>query len=353
MNKANIIEALKSIKYPGLSRDIISFGMVRDVNVSGDNVTVHLSVTTADQNVPGKIKNEVKNLLLSMGGINRADVQMDVQAPKSPDSRTEGSPFNQRQIPGVKSIVAVASGKGGVGKSTFSVNLACALEQTLSDMGNPEKVGIMDCDIYGPSVPLMIGLSGRPDVSDNKIMPLKNFGVSVMSMGLLVDEDAPVIWRGPMVAKAIQQFIDHVAWGELDVLIVDLPPGTGDAQLSLVQNLPLNGAIIVTTPQIASVNVAQRGARMFDQVNVPVLGVAENMSYLIDTSSGQKQYLFGQGGGQRTARHLQTDLLGQVPLDSSISIGGDNGIPVVISNPDDVSAQVFRSIADDILKKLS
>ena len=211
----------------------------------------------------------------------------------------------------------------------------------------------MDCDVYGPSVPLLIGASGRPEiVKDDKIEPLESFGVKTISMGFLVDEDSPVVWRGPMVMKTIQQFAHNVAWGKLDLMLIDLPPGTGDAQLSLAQVVPLNGVIVVTTPQKAAVDVARRGARMFEKVNVPLLGVVENMSYLADEETGNKRYLFGKGGGPTTAEALETPFLGELPLDERIRLGGDNGIPVVISNPDGSTASSFRSIAEKVWEGL-
>ena len=230
------------------------------------------------------------------------------------------------------------------------------LAQNLSGRGRPGRVGLMDCDIYGPSVPLMMGLDGRPEVEGDgaqaMLIPMERHGVKVMSMGFLVDDNTPVVWRGPMIMKTIQQFVQNVKWGELDVLLVDLPPGTGDAQLSLVQTLPLDGAIIVTTPQPAATNVARKGGLMFQKVNVPLIGVAENMSFFLDPS-GMKHELFGSGGGILTAEKLGTVLLGQVPLISEIREGGDTGTPIVVKSPESVAARTFREIADGLLGRLN
>src|ERR1700710_2811935 len=283
----SIKEALKQVKYPGFSRDIVSFGLVRSAAFVDGTAKVSIAITTSDPKVPMMLKADVEKCLRAVPGVTDVIIELAVSAAKAPPQPGQATVGGGKTPAGLKHSVAIASGKGGVGKSTFAVNLACALAQLLEKEGRPGKVGLMDCDIYGPSVPLMMGLTGRPEIDGESLVPLERYGVKVMSMGFLVDENTPVVWRGPMIMKTIQQFVQNVKWGELDVLIVDLPPGTGDAQLSLVQTLPLDGAVLVTTPQPAATNVARKGGLMFQKVNVPLLGVAENMSWFIDPAGGR------------------------------------------------------------------
>lgn len=353
MDTDSIKEALKTVKFPGFSRDIVSFGLIRDVELNDGNALIGIEITTADDSVPEQIAADIKATISGLDGISDVKVRMEISRPQqqpSPAGGSNATPTNSAAMQKVKYAVAVASGKGGVGKSTVTVNLACALQRLLEAQGKP-GVGVMDCDIYGPSVPLMLGASGRPEIENELIVPVENFGVSTMSMGFLVDDDTPVVWRGPMIMKTIQQFAQNVNWGELEILVVDLPPGTGDAQLSLVQTIPLDGAVIVTTPQPAAFNVARRGARMFEKVSVPLLGVVENMSYL-EGPDGSRQALFGEGGGAETAKSLETGLLGNVPIDPSIRIGCDKGIPIVVSDPESHAAQEFFRIAQQVLDQL-
>lgn len=358
MTNDQIQEQLKHVKYPGFSRDIVSFGLVRSAGFFDGTAKVSLAITSSDPKVPLQIKTDVEKCLRALDGVKEVIVEISV-APAKAAVRSAGATGNLAGNAGaakaIRHAVAIASGKGGVGKSTFAVNLACGLAQVLASHGRTGRVGLLDCDIYGPSVPLMMGIQGRPEVEgdgqDAMLIPMERHGVKVMSMGFLVDDNTPVVWRGPMIMKTVQQFVQNVKWGELDVLLVDLPPGTGDAQLSLVQTLPLDGAVIVTTPQPAATNVARKGGLMFQKVNVPLLGVAENMSYFIDPA-GQRHALFGSGGGVATAEKLGTSLLGQVPLLPEIREGGDAGEPVVVTAPESQAGTVFREIADALLQRL-
>jgi ATP-binding protein involved in chromosome partitioning len=266
----------------------------------------------------------------------------------APPAAAPQSPWAQQQkVPGIQRIVAVASGKGGVGKSTVSVNLACALQHLGA------RIGLLDCDIYGPTIPLMMGVHERPTISaEEKMVPPANYGVKLMSMGFLVEGDQPVIWRGPMIMKTIQQFFSAVEWGDLDILLVDLPPGTGDAQLSLCQTVPLDGGVIVTTPQEASLGVVRKGMAMFQKVNVPILGIVENMSYFT-TPAGERVEIFGHGGGQAEAARQKVPFLGEVPLFTEIREGGDRGVPVVVSAPDRPEGQAFIKVAEALRRQLA
>lgn len=332
-----ILDALREVKYPGYSRDIVSFGLVKDIAAAHGAVNVLLQLTSPNPAAAEQIKSETERVLKSLPGVTQASVQ--VQTPAA--NPGAGDPFaGQARVPGVRRVIAIASGKGGVGKSTCAANLACALQQAGS------SVGLLDCDIYGPSIPLMMGAHERPTVSPmEQLVPPVAHRVKVMSIGLLLTDDQPVIWRGPMITKTIQQFLHAVAWGELDFLLVDLPPGTGDAQLSLCQTVPLDGGVIVTTPQEASLGVVRKGVAMFQKVNVPILGIVENMSYFT-APNGERVEIFGHGGGRREAARQNVPFLGEVPIFTEIREGGDSGTPIVVSTPNHPAGKAFMGIAE-------
>src|ERR1017187_9268925 len=342
LSQEEIQNALKAVKYPGYSRDIVSFGLVKEISAANGAVSVVLQLTSPNPEAAQQIKLESERVLKNLPGVNHVHVEVRQPAAGS----APASPFaNQNKVSGVKRIIAVASGKGGVGKSTCSVNLACAL----THLG--AKVGLLDCDIYGPSIPLMMGVHEKPTVSaESRLVPPVAHGVKVMSIGLLLDNDQPVIWRGPMIAKTIDQFLKAVEWGDLAFLLVDLPPGTGDAQLSLCQTVALDGGVIVTTPQEASLGVVRKGIEMFRKVNVPILGIVENMSYLI-TPNGDRMEIFGHGGGKAEAARQKIPFLGEVPLFTAIREGGDRGTPIVASAPGHAASRVFIQIAGTLQKR--
>jgi ATP-binding protein involved in chromosome partitioning len=344
VTEAQVREALKKVKFPGLSRDIVSFGFVRSVAVNDGKVTVEIVMTTANAAAGEAVEREARAVLEALAGVGEVVIDCQVHAPQT-------APAVQAPrdvLPGVRRKIAVASGKGGVGKSTVAANLALALRQ----MGS--TVGLLDADIYGPSQQLMMGCTDKPMVSpEEKILPVDGHGVKVMSLGFLMDSDTPVIWRGPMVMKALQQFIEDVDWGTLDFLIVDLPPGTGDAQLTMTQQVPLDGAVIVTTPQDVALIDARKGLAMFRKVNVPVLGVIENMSMFVCPHCGKASEIFKHGGGRKTAEQLGVPFLGDIPIDPAIVVGGDAGTPIVASHPSSAAAQAFAAVAAEIVRQVA
>jgi ATP-binding protein involved in chromosome partitioning len=344
LSQDSVLEALKAVKYPGFSRDIVSFGLVREISVADGVVSVGLQLTSANPDAARQIKAEAEQVLKRLPGVKQ--VTVEVRQPAGGPGAAGGMSANQTRVPGVKRVIAVASGKGGVGKSTCSANLACAFQHLGA------KVGLLDCDIYGPSIPLMMGVSERPTVSAREqLVPPVAHGVKVMSIGLLLDDDQPVIWRGPMISKTIQQFLLAVEWGDLDWLLIDLPPGTGDAQLSLCQTVPLDGGVIITTPQEASLGVVRKGIAMFKKVNVPILGLVENMSYFT-TPAGERVEIFGHGGGRAEAARQNAPFLGEVPIFTEIREAGDRGTPVVVSAPNHPAGKAFIQIAERLRQAL-
>ena len=345
LNEEVVINALKGVKYPGYSRDIVSFGLVKDVAAGNGAVTLVVQLTGGNPQVAQQIKADCETTLRVLPEVQRVfvDVKLPAGQPAAAGANTWAQ---QNKLPGIKRVVAVASGKGGVGKSTVSVNLACALRHLGA------QVGLLDCDIYGPSIPLMMGINEKPTISpEEKLVPPAHHGVKLMSMGFLLEGDQPVIWRGPMIMKTIQQFVTQVAWGQLDYLLVDLPPGTGDAQLSLCQTVPLDGGVIVTTPQEASLGVVRKGIAMFEKVNVPILGIVENMSYFT-APNGERIEIFGHGGGRAEAERQKLPFLGEIPIYTEIRLGGDSGVPVAVSHPDQPFGQAFGRIAESLRQRL-
>jgi len=343
ISEEQVTNALKSVKYPGFTRDIVSFGLLKSVHIDDGEVKVQLALATNDPSVPAAIKNDAESALRGIKGVRSAKVLIDIHAPPA----GAGAGMGAMRIPGIKHVFAVASGKGGVGKSTVAANLAVALEQTGA------RVGLCDCDIYGPSISLMFGTRERPTATEeNKIVPIEQYGLRLMSMGFLLDDTSPAILRGPMVTRYTQQFLRQVEWGELDYLVLDLPPGTGDIQLTIVQTVALSGAIIVTTPQEVALIDARKAATMFDKVNVPVLGLIENMSYFMSPSDGKRYDIFGSGGGEREARRLRVPLLGQIPIDIATREAGDRGIPVVNEDRQSPVSTEFKRIAEGLRKLL-
>ena len=337
------MNALKSVKYPGFTRDIVSFGLVKSVSIDNGEVKVQIALATNDPNVPATIKNDAEKVLRAINGVRSATVLIDIQAPPG----GAGAGMGAARIPGIRHVIAVASGKGGVGKSTVAANLAVALQQTGA------RVGLCDCDIYGPSISLMFGTRERPTATEeNKIVPIEQYGLRLMSMGFLLDDTSPAILRGPMVTRYTQQFLRQVEWGDLDYLVLDLPPGTGDIQLTIVQTVALSGAIIVTTPQEVALIDARKAATMFDKVNVPVLGLVENMSYFVSPSDAKRYDIFGSGGGEREAKRLRVPLLGQIPIDVATREAGDRGMPIVGEDRQSPVTAEFKKVAESLRKIL-
>jgi ATP-binding protein involved in chromosome partitioning len=340
-----VIDALKKVKFPGLSRDIVSFNFVHDVALDGGNVSFTIRFQSENPQVGQQLAREADAAVRAIPGVTNVRISIDVAPRQQPAAMGGG----KEVLPEVKYKIAVASGKGGVGKSTVSTNLALSLRA----LGY--TVGLLDADIYGPSQQMMLGIHGNPtiDETDEKIIPMENHGIKTMSLGLITDADTPVIWRGPMVMKALDQFLTDVRWGALDFMVIDLPPGTGDAQLTLTQRVPLTGAVVVTTPQDVALIDARKGLAMFRKVNVPVLGIVENMSYFICRHCGEREEIFGHGGGKRTAEMLGVPFLGEVPIDPKVVIGGDSGQPIVVAEPDSVAAGAFREIARQIVEQIT
>jgi ATP-binding protein involved in chromosome partitioning len=341
VTREQVLEALRSVKDPDLHKDIVSLNFVKEVRIQDGEVDFTIELTTPACPVRDEMKAEAEQKVAALPGVNAARAKMTA------DVRARGG-FGRQAVPGIRNILAVGAGKGGVGKSTTSVNLALAL------LRKGARVGLMDADVYGPNLPQMLGVTDPPEVTDEKKMiPVVAHGLKVISMGMLIPPDQPVIWRGPMLHGAVQQFMRDVAWGELDYLVIDLPPGTGDVALSLSQSVALAGAVLVTTPQGVSVSDVRKAVQMFRQLNIPILGVVENMSYFVCGHCGQRTDIFGQGGGQGMARDMGIPFLGEVPIDTRVRLGGDEGQPIVVAAPDAPAAQAFEAVAGKVAAQIS
>lgn len=339
----SVREKLGEVNYPGFSRDIVSFGLVKEILIDGTDVTVKISLATRDPNVPRQIHEATEAALSALEGAGKISVDFDIQDP--PDPVTGGDPAaGQSSIPGVKRIIAVASGKGGVGKSTVATNLAIALSK------RGARVGLCDCDLYGPSVALMLGAEDEQPMAteQNEIVPIEAHGIKAISMGFLLSEDSPVIVRGPLATRYTQQFLRQCLWGELDYLILDLPPGTGDIQLTIVQTVSVDAAVIVTTPQEVALIDARKAIGMFAKVNVPVAGIVENMAWF-ECDAGKKYYIFGKGGGAKEAEKRGVPLLAEIPLDPQTRDRADAGQPVALEDPgENAISAAFAELAKSL-----
>jgi len=334
-----VLKALRQVFDPDLGKDIVSAGMVKDVRIEEGEVSFTIELTTPACPLRSEFEQQARRVVQALRGVTEVRVNMS-------SSTAAHRPQEKRLPDGVKNVIAVGSGKGGVGKSTVAVNLAVALAKSGAE------VGLLDSDVYGPDVPKMMGLHGRPRVEDKKLVPMESCGVRVMSLGFLVEEETPVIWRGPLVGSIIKQFLEDVRWGQLDYLVVDLPPGTGDAQLSLVQLVPVTGVVVVTTPQDVALHDAVKALRMFEKVNVPVLGIVENMSYFVCPHCGQRSEIFSHGGARQAAQRLGVAFLGEVPLDGAIREGGDLGTPSAAEDNSPLSS-AFGKIAGAVASQVS
>jgi len=342
ITEQDVLQALSQIQDPDLHKNIVALGFIKDLRIEGGAVSFRIVLTTPACPVKAEMESAARDLVSAIPGVTSVNVTMDAEVPKG---RGLGEKVT---VEGVRNIIAVSSGKGGVGKSTVAVNVAVSLAL------NGARVGLMDADVYGPNVPIMMGASdARPEVRVNKLVPIEAYGVRLMSMALLQPGDKPLIVRGPILHGLVKQFLSDVIWGELDYLIVDMPPGTGDVQLSLAQLVPVQGAVLVTTPQEVAVADVRRALRMFETVAVPVLGIVENMSYFIAPDTGNRYNIFGEGGGRKLAAMYGVPFLGAIPLGLEVREGGDRGVPVVVSQPDSPQSLAFHQVAEEVARQVS
>lgn len=342
LSQERILNALRPVAEPATGRGLVELRLIPEVTISGHDVRLTIELLSPIQTTRDKIERDVRAALGTIGGVNQVAIDWRTKVRASGGGRSDAQP-----IKGVKNTIAVASGKGGVGKSTVAANLAVSLARAGA------KVGLLDADVYGPSVPLMMGASEKPLMRDNKIVPLEAHGVRIMSIGFILDPTKALIWRGPLVAQLINQFLNDVHWGDLDYLVLDLPPGTGDVQLTLVQKIPISGAVIVTTPQEVALADAVKGLKMFQEVKTPILGIVENMSGFICPNCETVHPIFGEGGGQRTADEHGVELLGQIPIEPAVRAGGDTGAPIVATAPESGTGQAFAHLAERVATQLA
>ena len=340
VNQEQVLDALRVVIDPDLHRDIVSLGFIQELKVHDNRVSFHVQLTTPACPVKDELRQQAEDAVRSLPDVEAVEVTMTAQV------RSHG-PVGQTMLPGVKNIIPVGSGKGGVGKSTVSANLAVALAKTGA------QVGLMDADVYGPSIPTILGITERPQPGGRGMLPVMAHGVKVISAGFFVKPDQAVVWRGPMLAKMIEQFLGQVEWGELDYLIVDLPPGTGDVQLTLCQKIPLTGAVIVTTPQPVAVNIAEKAIIMFKQLKCPLLGVIENMSYFESRQTGEREYIFGSGGAERISEKWEIPVLSKIPLATTVRETSDGGRPIVLEDPESPAAIAFTYAAKNLAARIS
>jgi ATP-binding protein involved in chromosome partitioning len=337
-----VLDALKVVRDPDLQRDIVSLGFIKEMKIDGGRVAFTIELTTPACPVKEQMRDQARAAVMQVPGVSTVEVQMTAKVRQAAAGDGTRVP-----LPGIKNVIAVGAGKGGVGKTTLAVNVAIALARCGS------KVGVIDADIYGPNVPIMLGLSTQLTTDGQKIVPAEKYGLQVISMGFLTADDAPIIWRGPMLHGALQQFFREVRWVDLDYLVVDLPPGTGDIALSLSQTIPVAGAIVVTTPQKVSLADSRRAVAMYKKLNIPPLGIVENMSYFVCPNCREEADIFGRGGGEQMAADLNVPFLGRIPIYQPIREGSDTGVPLVIQEPDSPAALAFMSVAERAAAQVS
>ncbi len=342
-----VLEALRGVQDPDLGKDIVSLGLVKDLTIRGGAVSFSLAFTTQPAMAKAQIHSQSRKVVAGLPGVSDVQVAMGARAQAAARPGQAAEPPRQDLIPDVKHTIAVSSGKGGVGKSTVAVNLALALHEAGA------RVGLVDVDVYGPDIPMMMGARGKPGMFENRIIPVESYGIKLISIGFFVAPGEAIVWRGPMIHSAVQQFLRDVLWGELDYLVFDMPPGTGDAQLSLSQVIPLSGVVMVTTPQDVALLDVRKALAMFRKLNVPILGVVENMSVFACPHCGAETPIFGEGGGQKIAEEMGVPLLAQVPIDPETRKGGDEGQPILLRKPDSAQAAAFRKLAAAVADRVS